>query len=723
MASSLVNTLKLTSRPVLKRVLGFIVWFVIVSVSIDAAVAQKEKQSESDAWFTTVKPGIKRYGKIPEFAEVGQSQSFEVSPDAETLIFVSGQKLKFWDIEAGKVREEITLESHASLMEYSNDGLSLYLAGWNQKSGGSIIYVHDGITGQFKHQIAPGELVDQEELNANVQLQGTPNPDQKIPFHIQQMAVSPQDNKLLVNNGSLTIILDPESKEKICSLKPNRWSQTIAFSPDGKSLLHGSGETYDANTGEKDDSNSIEKLGRNLSKIATHPRKNVVATASWNSGLSLYDFDKKQKIELEKPDGQNQTYLVEFSGNGKMVAAIIRSLNSGNTKTNQKIVVWDLESRKVRNQIDIPAGHLSKLRFSADDKEIYTKFNTQFGISKWNIDQKQSKEKPLQGHTSHIRTMKFMDDGDSLVSLDIAGTGFVFDLDSGEPSQQIHCQNATHIATSSNSQFTVIAANYQQLTILNNKTKKTKHIQVRSYKPPSAVSRFKQMLSGSSNNGQNWENFAISDITISDDDEHVLIAMRGRQLFRLTPYELSSGKKLDHQRFKMKNFWSIPDANQPRSMGQWNARSMTASSDRQLVGIISPDKDLFVIDAESKAIVHELGKLEGHAPAIQFTPDSSRLVAVANQLKIWDMETGEEVETPDNTSGRITSFAINTKGDRMATLAANKATLFDLETGEQLFEQKPDFGAVAVAVSDDGKKLALARQNSQFEVWELSKLK
>lgn len=706
-----------------RNLLPVLALFVVLLCFAEPACGQKDTEQSDNSWVTEVKPGIKRYGLASEFAEVGQTQSFAISPDGETIAFTGHQKIMFWDLTAKKVREEVKITGWANLLEYSADGLSLYAV--TQEQNNSVVSIFDGVTGQLVKKISPADSIeDDDNLSMN-----TYGPDGKLAvvkhFYAQKLAVAPDNDKVAVSNGQFMMVFDTKSGEKISSYSQQQYSQTLAFANDGELLIGSDGKIMDVRTGEESEDFSDKPLGHYFSYVSTHPKQNMVAAASWNSAVVLYDFDKKRKVDLESPDS-GQQYLLAFSGNGKLLAAVSRS-NANASTTKPQLIVWDLESRKIKHKIEIPGGHLMRMEFSADNKSIYIKKNGQPTISKWDLDGEQ--EQQVRGHNSPVHRLQFSSDNETITTLSTQGICLIQDLESGEPIDTIGCVNPTHIARTRNDQYTVVAANYQTMAIYNAKNKKSQTATVRAYKPPSMVSRFSQMLSGKPSH-QNWENFAISDICLSDDDKHVLVALRGQRSFRFEKIELQTGKSKKQKRFKTKDYWDAPKPktnaagiSYSHSQMQWQPKTLTITPDRQFMAIVNDKKELFVIDAESETTVHELGTLESHNPKIVFTPDSSKLMLIGKKIRFWDVESGEEVEGEFN-DGEFRLFDINRDGNRMVAMAirAREAKVFDLETGKELFSESVDFDVRGVGISNDGKKIALSRPNCQFEVWDIDEL-
>ncbi len=77
-----------------------LVLLVLISCSSSAwSQSAGSKERQSDGWKTDVESGVWIIGKVPEFAEVGATQSFAVSPDGVTLAFATNAGVKLWSLK------------------------------------------------------------------------------------------------------------------------------------------------------------------------------------------------------------------------------------------------------------------------------------------------------------------------------------------------------------------------------------------------------------------------------------------------------------------------------------------------------------------------------------------------------------------------------------------------------------------------------------------------
>ena len=90
------------------------------------------------------------------------------------------------------------------------------------------------------------------------------------------------------------------------------------------------------------------------------------------------------------------------------------------------------------------------------------------------------------------------------------------------------------------------------------------------------------------------------------------------------------------------------------------------------------------------------------------TPDGARAISASSDhtLKVWDLESGQELHTLQGHTGSVVSVAVTPDGAR-AISASSDHTLkvWDLETGRCLATFVADGALYACAVSPDGRTI------------------
>ena len=150
--------------------------------------------------------------------------------------------------------------------------------------------------------------------------------------------------------------------------------------------------------------------------------------------------------------------------------------------------------------------------------------------------------------------------------------------------------------------------------------------------------------------------------------------------------------------------------------------ALTPDGKRAVSG--SADNTLKVWDLESG---QELQTLSGHADwvrAVAVTPDGQRAVSGSddNTLKVWDLESGKELQTLSGHQSAVFAVALTPDGQRAVSGSYDDTLkVWDLESGKEiqtLSGHSEDVGAVAV--TPDGKRTVSGSSDSTLKVWDLA---
>jgi serine/threonine protein kinase len=91
-------------------------------------------------------------------------------------------------------------------------------------------------------------------------------------------------------------------------------------------------------------------------------------------------------------------------------------------------------------------------------------------------------------------------------------------------------------------------------------------------------------------------------------------------------------------------------------------------------------------------------------------------------IKVWNLETGEEIYTLNKHSGTVFSVAISLDAQFLASGSADGTIkVWDLDTGEEIYSITEHSDAIySVAISPDGKFLVSGSNDTTVRVWNLS---
>ena len=737
----------LSGMPMRRRnLLLLLLLFVLSSTIVDANDRDAEKDSDSSeavALVTEIAPGKRLYGKLPEFAAVGNATTFDLSPDGKKIAFLTQAGVRFWDIEKDKLDEDDEDESFSGEaktpqqfhspgqhLQYSADGTKIFTSRWSNAA--LVLKTEDG---EDEAKLADASNVRRQVVEVRDAKSGevvrTIEPetdDENQQRNLRFMIPTPDGDKILVSyGGQESGIYDTDTGELVQKLKHNSWVQTAVFDHKGERLIDGNGQIIDVETGETEGKLPRMIFGSYLSSINFHPKRNVIAASEWNKGVMLYDLEEKEKLELEKSgavSGQYM-YLTDFSRDGSLLAAATY-INHQMQTGKPTIVVWDVESGKIVDEIEIGGGHMARFRISTDNKFVFVKAHSQVGMSKFEIDGDRKKQKQTGPSLSGaVQAFHFTGDNEQVIASPAQGSAVVFDLETGKTVRTIATQNTTQLESSESGRYVILGSNYGGFKIHDRKSGKSKSVQVKTWSRPSLVSRLGGFLTRKKNNSK-FENFGVGAITVTDDQKHAMVALRSNQSFRWQKYRLDNGKSVEQKRFKFDDYWDCEedDVKNKLTSFQWIPSSVTISPDGQYLAVVGPDKTVNVLDVETGNESLDFSVDEfSHGSKMFFSRDSQNLFVIQkNKVRIFDLESGEEDEgfSVDNQTHQM---GISPNRTKIAFLnSGSGVSVYDLEAGEKSFSCKIKEAYVSIAVSDDGEKLALARSNCQFEVWDKNEL-
>ncbi len=118
--------------------------------------------------------------------------------------------------------------------------------------------------------------------------------------------------------------------------------------------------------------------------------------------------------------------------------------------------------------------------------------------------------------------------------------------------------------------------------------------------------------------------------------------------------------------------------------------------------------------------------LQGHTDsinAVTVIPDGSRVISASSDktLKVWDMETGEELQSLQGHTDLVRGVVVMPNGRRAISASSDKTLkVWDLETGEELQTlQGHNDWVYAVAVTPDGSHAISASADKTLKVWDM----
>ncbi|RLS85952.1 MAG: hypothetical protein DWI06_00800 [Planctomycetota bacterium] len=159
--------------------------------------------------------------------------------------------------------------------------------------------------------------------------------------------------------------------------------------------------------------------------------------------------------------------------------------------------------------------------------------------------------------------------------------------------------------------------------------------------------------------------------------------------------------------------------------------SISFSPDGKKIASGSYDSSIKIWDAETD---NKVKTLKGHTEeitSVSFSPDGKRLLSAsgdfgddknkeANNLKIWDLNTGKELAIFNKQKGSVYAATFSPDGKKIASGCDDGSIkIWDAETGKELQTLKGHTSWVtSVSFSPDGKKIASGSYDSSLKIWD-----
>jgi eukaryotic-like serine/threonine-protein kinase len=175
--------------------------------------------------------------------------------------------------------------------------------------------------------------------------------------------------------------------------------------------------------------------------------------------------------------------------------------------------------------------------------------------------------------------------------------------------------------------------------------------------------------------------------------------------------------------------WSLATGAPARTLTGHAAavNAVVFSADGRRLATASEDKKIKIWDAASGS---ELATLSGHLTGVRdvaFSPDGRFLASVGGQYRgtpvsevmIWDAETGGFVRKLEGHTGLATAVAYFPDGRRLATASDDRTIkLWDPETGDDVFTLRGHTsGVVSLAISRDGRQVVSGSIDCTARIW------
>ena len=242
--------------------------------------------------------------------------------------------------------------------------------------------------------------------------------------YVSSISFSPDGKTLVSGSGDKTVKLwDAATGKEIKTLTGHQDAVlSVSFSRDGKTLVSGSGDKtvklWDAATGKE-----IKTLTGHqdaVSNVSFSPDGKTLVSGSYDNTVKLWEVSTGKEIKT-LTGHQDAVRSVSFSPDGK-------TLVSGSQDKTVKL--WDVSTGK---EIKTLTGHqdaVSNVSFSPDGKTLVSGSYDKT-VKLWDVSTREE-IKTLTGHQSSVRSVSFSPDGKTLVSGSGDNTVKLWDVTTGK---------------------------------------------------------------------------------------------------------------------------------------------------------------------------------------------------------------------------------------------------------------------------------------------------
>ena len=483
----------------------------------------------------------------------------------------------------------------------------------------------------------------------------------------------------------------------------------VAFSPDGKRIVSGSGDetvkVWDAERGRV--LVVFSGHGSSVTSVAFSPDGKRIVSGSDDDTLRVWDFEGRRAL-LTLPGHGAGVSSVAFSPDGKRIVS-----GSGD----RTLKVWDAESGRELLALRGHKGGVTSVAFNSDGKRIVSGSDDDT-LKVWDLERGRELL-TLRGHGAGVSSVAFSPDGKRIVSGSGDRTLKVWDAESGRELLALrgHKGGVTSVAFNSDGKRIVSGSDDDTLKVWDLERGR-ELLTLRGHAAGVSSVAFspdgKRIVSGSRDRTlQVWNDEVRSGVlTLSGHDRPVYSIAFSSDGKRIVSGSLDKTLKV----------WDAEHGRELLTIEDSPIFSVAFSPDGTRIVSGNHDGTLKVWDAKSGRKLRTLLGHDGRIFAVAFSPDGKRIVSGSSDetVKVWDAMSGSELLTLDGHRDVVRCVAFSPDGKRIVSGGGDKMVkVWDARSGgESLTLRGHGDNVVAAAFSPDGKRIVSGSWDETLKVWD-----